>query len=226
MKYKFVSFDMFQTLVDVNKRTLNIWQGVFGKECTKEKADYFSERLFNEYDSVMSLVLNEDHFVDMKTVFKKCASNVIEKNNLDVKAENIADSLIKEHANAPFYPEVLEVLDHLKNKYSIIISSDSSRIMTDRIINKMNCVSNSFLSEEMKCYKLSTNGKFFDAILSNLNIKSDEIIHFGDGASDLISTSYCGIKCGWLHRENRKLNSELKPDYTITDLREVLEILK
>ena len=46
MKYKVISFDMFQTLVDVNARKHDVWSNILKDDFTEEKGEkYWSDTL-------------------------------------------------------------------------------------------------------------------------------------------------------------------------------------
>jgi len=47
-RYKVVSLDVFQTLVNVQGRTGYVWRGILREDCTEQRAAELSAMLLNE----------------------------------------------------------------------------------------------------------------------------------------------------------------------------------
>lgn len=66
----------------------------------------------------------------------------------------------------------------------------------------------------------------FQVALEKAGCSKHQLLHVGDSLlEDIIGAANAGIKCVWLNRKRVKNNLNLKIDYEISSLRELLEIL-
>lgn len=224
-EYKVISFDMFQTLVDVNQKVFEIWDKVLPGQCTNEQASTYAQELFIDYATIMKLEMQKTEFVSMQGIFYKCAKSMIRRVNLSICASDLADSLIRAHLEAPLYDDVIGVLEYLRRKqYLIIISSDSDINMYNINVSKLD-ISHQYLSEKLRTYKNNKNKKFFEPIIKELNINPSEIVHIGDGYSDSVAAGYSGIDFIFLNRNYYKNMKNLNARYVVNRLDELKSIL-
>lgn len=225
MKYKVISFDIFQTLVDVNKRIPNIWRGILKDKYTDEKAQQGAKAILSELPAVYESAVQSEQFRTMEEVYQECAEEAIKKLSFQVTSQNVAYHLMYQHSKAPFYYEVLDCIERLRNKYKIILSSDSNHLMVDDLISKM-AYDKAFISDDLKSYKGDKNGKFFHCVLSLLDVAPNEIIHIGDSSADVLGAHKAGITSCWINRNDRKWSNAIKPDFTIRDFNELMDIIE
>jgi putative hydrolase of the HAD superfamily len=66
----------------------------------------------------------------------------------------------------------------------------------------------------------------FEEAASILQCRLQEILHIGDSQrSDVLGAKRAGMLAAWLNRRSEKLKPGVpKPDYEITDLRELLDL--
>jgi len=225
MKIKIVSFDIFQTLVDVNKRIPQIWKGILGDEYTDEKGFIGSNSIISNYPAALESALLSGRFCNMRDVYLECAKSVTEQTGYDVSIQSIVDNLLFQHSQAPFYDDVFPCFHSLLGNYKIILSSDSNHTMVDTLIKNIPACE-IFISDDLSAYKSGFDGAFFKTVLNKMNADPDEILHIGDSSADIIGARNAGIRSCWLNRENRTWNHTFKPDYTITSLSEINDILE
>lgn len=218
-KYKVISFDLFQALVDVNQKTYEIWDRIMPKKCTNEQAAFYAKELFLNYASIMDVEMQKREFVSMKSIFMKCAQSMINRINLSISPSDLTDSLIIAHREAPLYDDVVETFEYLKDKYQIIIASDADIIMDNHNIKDLG-ISKKYFSENLQTYKNNIHKNFFDPVLCDLKINSDEIVHIGDSKSDARAANASKIDFIQL---NRNQSSFYKCE--ISSLREFIDIL-
>lgn len=221
-KYEIISFDMFQTLVDVNKRIPDIWKGILKEKYTKEKGIAGANAVLENLSTAYKHSLRPFH--DMKEMFTDCARNAIPQIGYPVAPEDIAYHLMYQHGYAPFFEDTLPVLKKLRNDYRLILSSDSSHLMVDPLLQILK-FEKAFISDDLECYKGDLNGRFFHIILSQLKMDASKILHIGDSSADFIGAHAAGIDCCFINRDHRTLHSSTKPDYEIYDLGELMDIL-
>lgn len=220
-KYKVISFDMFQTLVNLDERVPEIWQGILEDEYTKEKGEIGAKAVVTNLPPAYRKAINP--FMTMEEVFMECAANVVNETEYNVTPEKVAYNLMYQHGQAPFFEEALDVINKLKNEYVVIVSSDASRSMVDPLLEKCK-VKTAFISDDICCYKGETSGKFFEIVISKLKIKPEEILHIGDSFADIIGAKKAGIDCCWINRNNRQWNYDVMPNYTIHNLNEIFDV--
>lgn len=224
-KYKVVSLDLFQTLVDVESRSQYIWKRILESNYTDELWKYYSELAHQEIISKFhnNLCLN-DSFLTMSEIFFQCFSDLFNRENIGFCAKSAAKILMDEHNNATTYEESLEFIDKAKEKYKVCLVSDADNVMIRSHAEKMD-FDNIFLSEDYRSYKGSKQAEIFAAILKHYNIKCDEIIHIGDSLSDVRGASRRNIDSCWINRERRMWKSEIRATYEVNNLRELYEVL-
>jgi 2-haloalkanoic acid dehalogenase type II len=225
MKIKVISFDIFQTLVDVNQRIPQIWKGILGENYTKEEGQRGVNAILENYPHSLHKALHADRFYTMREVYLDCALTVLDKIKLSVSPEVIVDNLMMQHAKAPFYNDVKECLAKLQNRYRIILSSDSNHTMVNDLLKQLT-YEELFISDELSSYKGSPDGSFFWQVIRRIGVKPDEILHIGDSGSDIIGAKCAGVISCWINRDKSVWTNEIRPDYTIESLSELTKVLQ
>lgn len=224
MKYKIISFDIFQTLVDVNQRIPEIWRGILKDGYTDEKAEQGAKAVLSFLPGVYENAVQSDQFRTMEEVYRECAEKAVEKLSFKASPRDIAYHLMAQHAKAPFYHEVLGCIAKLRKKYQIILSSDSNHLMVDDLITKVE-YDKAFISDDLKSYKGDKNGKFFRSVLNSIDAAPNEMIHIGDSSADVVGAHRSGITSCWINRNDRKWNSLIQPDFIIRNFKDLENIL-
>jgi FMN hydrolase / 5-amino-6-(5-phospho-D-ribitylamino)uracil phosphatase len=224
MKFKIISFDIFQTLVDVNQRIPEIWQAILKGEYTEAKAFQGAKAILSSYPSVYEQATHSEKFLTMEQVYVECTERAALQTNFPVSPREVVHHLMVQHSRAPFYHEVPDCIRRLSKRYPIILSSVSSHLMVDEIIRKIDC-SKVFISDDLRSYKADNRGRFFQTVLSQIDASPREILHIGDSTADILGASRAGIRCCWINRDHRKWTGNVQPDYTIHDFNDLAEIL-
>lgn len=219
-----ISFDIFQTLVDVNKRIPDIWRPILKEDYTDEKAAVGAAAMLTEYPSVYSVAIQSEKFQSMQEVFLLCAERAMRRIDFHVPIEDVVYHLLDQHSKAPFYSEVTECIKKLHQKYKIVLCSDSNHFMVDRLLDKIE-YDECFISDDLKSYKGNGNNGFFNDVVARLNVEPQKILHVGDSTCDVTGANNVGMKSCWLNRENRKWHCDIEPDYVITDFTGLFDIL-
>jgi FMN phosphatase YigB (HAD superfamily) len=76
----------------------------------------------------------------------------------------------------------------------------------------------------LRAYK--ANPRFFTQVLDFYQLQPGNILHIGDARSDILTPTQMGIQTCWLNRTGKTWQNEIKPDYEVKSLLEVLDILK
>lgn len=224
MEIKVISFDIFQTLVDVNQRIPQIWQGILGEAYTREEGIRGARSVIEHYPDSLQKAITSDHFYTMHEVYLDCARNALKQTNHPVTAETVVEHLLLQHSMAPLFEDVLECMERLHKKYRIILSSDSNHTMVDGLLKNF-IYDDLFISDDLRSYKESLNGSFFRQVVENIGVLPGEILHIGDSRSDVLGANRIGASSCWLNREHRTWRHEIRPDYEIHDLSELVTLL-
>lgn len=224
MSYEVISFDIFQTLVDVNRRIPEIWRGILKDRYTDEKAREGAEAVLGALPAVYENAVQSERFLTMAEVYRICAEEAAGRLNFYVSPDEVAYHLMLEHAWAPFYPEVPGCMAKLCSQYRIVLSSDSSHLMLDGLIDKVP-YEKAFISDDLKSYKGGPRGKFFNSVLETLDVPAEKIIHIGDSAADILGAHRAGIASCWINRDGRPWRRETKPDFVIRNFCDLEKIL-
>lgn len=225
MKYKVISFDMFQTLVDITKRKGIIWRSILGSNYSEENALEGMKEIRSSFDSIYKKVICEESFINLEEMYKKAAKDMLKKVHFNVPYEKISYTIMKEHANAPFYENTLEILEQLSKNYKIIICSDASHLMIDKIISNIK-FADVFISDDLLHYKGEPKSKFFKEVIKRLHVEPSRILHIGDSSTDIIGTQNVGIDNCLIKREGSLYDNKSKADKEISCIREVLQLLE
>lgn len=221
-KYKVISFDMFQTLVNVNERIPVIWKRLYGNQYTKDLGMAAAKAVVDNIPAAYEKSIYP--FRNMEEMFFDVAEHAKKQVGFEAEPEEAAYQLMYQHGFAPFYEEVPALMDRIAKDFTIIISSDASHLMIEPIIGKLKA-DRVFISDDLECYKGDHSGKFFQTVLDEMNIEPDKILHIGDSSADIIGADSVGMDSCWINREQRTWKGSIAPDYIIHSLNDILRII-
>jgi len=124
------------------------------------------------------------------------------------------------------YDEVMEVLLELRKKYKIVAISNAYSIRTNSL-SEYN-IGHLFDLElySFQFGELKPNIKMYKYVEEKMDVLSKECIHIGDTENDIEGAKRIGWLSVLLCRNGKPhRNSRIQPDYVISDLREIYEIL-
>lgn len=217
-KYKLISFDIFQTLVDVNTQKEKVMRTIFKYDYSLEKADKFwkdvNEFVFSYFHRIDE---GKKKFVTVTSIFEQCYSQLFTKYGVQLDPKVGAHILASAHADSLFYDDSIPFLNRVQNSYITCVISDTDFIMIDKILNRVK-FDYVFTSEEYQSYKSDSSGKLFNAAFTTCDIQPYEMLHIGDGYSDVAGAKQAGADAVWINRHGKEWGHEIKPDYTVSSL--------
>lgn len=224
-KYKVISLDMFQTLVDVSTRKEIVFQRILLDNYIGKDTDMY----WREVNHILSGFLYEkiekgSSYVSLRNIFEMSYEELFKRNQIKFDPKEGASILIEEHTKSSFFYDTLKFLGSINETYEVCIVSDTDVDMIKPILVNLE-YNEAFLSEEKECYKNSEYDCLFNYVLEYYDVEPCEILHIGDSKADVIGANKCGIYSCWLNRDNRKWKYDIKPDYEVNSLQELLEIL-
>ena len=219
MKTKAVVFDAYGTLFDVNSAA----------EKCKDKIGTKWEAFANfwrttqlEYTWLRSLMKRHKNFWE------------ITEDSLDksMRVFNINKSMKNELLNlykilSP-YPEVREVLEHLKNKnLKLAILSNGTPPLLNELVtsNKLNNLFDDLFSiEEVKVYK--PDSRVYELPVKKYNVKADEVTFLSANTWDVSGGGNFGYNSIWVNRNKSEFDIlDYQPKNEINNLNQLLDIV-
>ncbi|WP_227396711.1 HAD family hydrolase [Jeotgalibacillus aurantiacus] len=131
-----------------------------------------------------------------------------------------------EHWQKPMiFTDAIEFIEGLQNKLPVYILSNIDRADILSAISLHHLPFEEVItSEDVKSYK--PRSEMFDYALKKYNLSADEVLHIGDSLrSDIAGAQNLGIKTAWINRTNKPSAKNIQPDFTISKLTEILNII-
>lgn len=120
------------------------------------------------------------------------------------------------------YEDVLPTLNSLKKKYTLGILSNGNSYPELCGLDEM--FQFTVFSQDFGMEK--PDPLIFEVVLKEANCTKQQIIHIGDSLeSDIAGANNADIQCVWLNREQKKNTTNLRINYEITSLSELLDFL-
>ena len=222
--YKLVTFDIYSASLNINGSAVPVVDRVLG--LGEEKSTEFFKLWRTQQWNY--LLLNNS----MKTGFE--SYRYITMKVLEYTEKKFGISLTEEQKAQLFeiwttfraWPEAKEVIDEIKKRgYKVGMLSngdldmlkpleDSTGIEFDYI----------FSAEQAGGYKPCPD--VYDVPLNALGLKKDEMLHVAGSSFDVMGAKSAGCHCAWSNRlKEYVLDERYKPDYELSNLYELLDIL-
>ncbi|MCL2577285.1 MAG: YjjG family noncanonical pyrimidine nucleotidase [Defluviitaleaceae bacterium] len=207
------------------------------KECEKQALKYLFDNIGisykNEYQNIfrpLDRMLWENETILPKDIPTHRFKIFFEKINIDYKNFAKANDLFKKGlANAFALTENAEkIIKYLHNKgYSLyVVTNGLIELQRPRVTNSKigKFISYVMVSEEVGAKK--PNPLIFNILLQKINFNPNEVIMVGDSLkNDIQGAKNANIKSVWFNPERIKNETDIIPDYEITDLLQLTKIL-
>ena len=227
--FKVILWDVDATLLDFEKAEEAGIRGCFAKfslgECTDEMLEAYkvmNRRYWQmlEKGEIEKPVLLVKRFEDFLNAYGLDASVAAGFNELYQIL--LGDTVV-------FYDHALETVQTLKGKVLQCAVTNGTKVAQDRKLKNSGLdkeFDHIFISEVVGIEK--PNKEFFDAVFAKIGeFSGDEVLIVGDSlTSDIQGGVNAGIRTCWFNPKGAENTSILKPDYEITDVAKVLEIVK
>lgn len=244
-KYKYIFFDLFDTLIDFNYSKLpeisvdgekhNSTSGLVYEVLTdyypKISFDVFYTPFMESYAEFQEIKKREFEEYPNSDRFKLLAAKLgLSSKNNDEMVNKMVLAHMQGLASATTMPDGnKETLDYLKDKeykFALISNFDyapTAYELLDRyVIRKY--FEKIYISIEVGWRKPNKN--IFQAALDGCNIRNEEAIHVGDNfGADIVGSYDLGIDSIWLNRKVEELNHDyVSPKYIIFKLPELTSL--
>lgn len=233
MNVKTIFFDLGETLIELSS-------------IYKSKSTVLQQYLSIAENRINDIVLNWGHltyeyfmkirqkdFLSIKEMNRLGLQQALNKEKILLSKEKISvivDAVWDDFVNnSKLYPDVRKSINELISKgYKLGLITDSDRDIVDGIL-QIKHISQLFsflvVSSDVKMYKPST--KIFEYSMKLTGNYPHEILYVGDSAMDIKGAKETGFWTAIIHRETVLPHPPIaiKPDFTITDLSQITEIL-
>lgn len=224
LNFKVLSLDMFQTLVNIESRVPYIWKQILQENYALDLATKYRNDLMSIFLSYFHERSKKDEFITIKSMFEYSFNRLFKEVELNINSELAADIITREHGNASLFDDTKIFLDSIKGKVPVCLVSDADDKMILPLLDRFE-FDNVFISEQIKAYKSHKEGKIFKELINKYEVEPEDILHIGDGYSDIVGAKRIGIKTCWINREKRSWDYDIKPDYSVEKLTDILSIL-
>lgn len=220
-------FDLDNTLLDFDKaERLALTKAL--SALSLEPTDHMLDR-YNKINLAQWKLLEKGE-LDREAVKKRRFLLLFEEFGIDREAEEAArlyEGFLGEGHYFMDYAE--ELLQKLSGEYQIyIVTNGTAHVQKGRIASAgiRDYVEDVFISEEIGANKPSK--EYFDRCFERIpDFDRNEAVVIGDSlTSDILGGINAGVRTIWFHKKESQNEAEIIPDYEITDLRELPDLLK
>lgn len=220
-------FDLDNTLLDFDKaERLALTKAL--SALSLEPTDHMLDR-YNKINLAQWKLLEKGE-LDREAVKKRRFLLLFEEFGIDREAEEAArlyEGFLGEGHYFMDYAE--ELLQKLSGEYQIyIVTNGTAHVQKGRIASAgiRDYVEDVFISEEIGVNKPSK--EYFDRCFERIpDFDRNEAVVIGDSlTSDILGGINAGVRTIWFHKEREENGTGIIPDYEISDLRELPDLLK
>lgn len=217
-----IIFDAFGTLFRITGGTTAKTAISYLADCGKEVNEQSFIREWKEY--YKSNTAEGTPFLTEREIFTARNEMLYKRFGVRRDAREDAEALLVGAYEREAYEEVAEVIPKLREKYRVLIGSNTDNDVLEAVMKKNQVmVDKIYTSENLRCYK--PNPAFYRRILEDNQLQAQEVLFVGDsGADDIQGPKRAGMKTALINRAETAY--DFGQDVTIRNLRELLEILK
>ncbi len=160
-------------------------------------------------------------FQDLKTLFTPLFKEIKQGLGLDYDEAAAARIFLSEHGHSVDFPDTKLFFNQLDGRLPVCLISDTDDDMLQPLLRQY-AFDSVFTSERVRAYKGDRRGLIFKAVLDHYNISPDRILYVGDGVADIRGAKQSGIRACWINRNGSEWPYDIKPDYVIQKLTDLL----
>lgn len=219
---KAIIFDAFGTLISTGNGSVEATAKILK---LNNRTDIDPKEFYSLWKKTHRENINQSkEFVTESDSFTVTLDKAYSHYKIDGNAESDIKIMLGTFGKRFLYNETKAVIDRLKEKYIVCIGSNTdTEPLSENLERNGLSVDRIYTSESLKCYK--PDKRFYEAILTDLDLKPNEILFVGDSLiDDVFGPQQIGIKACHVNRRNEKSNI-IKPAYEVKSLNELIDIL-
>ena len=212
---KFITFDLYGTLVDIKSSMVEYFKKVFSVE--EEKA----LELYNEWNAANFKNVNSKK-ISFKDSVLDTLVPMLEKEGL-MNRDNL-ELFFERYSKPEPFQETISVLSKLQEKYKLAIISNIDNNLIKNTIGFFNF--DEVITAQDAGYYYKPQKEIFEYALRKLGCGKDEILHVAFSLrADVRGVVPLGWDMIWVNRDKLVNDSEFVPLKEVSDLKEFLEYL-
>ncbi len=215
-----IIFDVFGTLISTSDGSLQATKKILQKTGSNIDAIKFYAEWKLLYKKFCQC---ENGYLTENEIFSLGLKELYEKYELHSNYTEDVKIMLDSRFNRKAFDDVLPAFEVIREKYKLYLGSNTDNdILTDAMNLNNIKVDDVFTSEILQCYK--PDKRFYEYILKEIRLSSDEVLFVGDSLSDDISgPQQLGIRSVLIDRNNTfdKKNTKVKPYIVIKSLIEL-----
>ena len=225
-----LTFDLDNTLWETDLSILRA-ENVMASHLQKiAPRDWMTEFCLETFRAVRCQVINdrpdiEHNFtvVRRETLIRWFESQGAQRTIAKELAEEGFQAFYEERQNVDLYPGTIETLAHLSKFFPLAaITNGNADLMAMPVGQYFQ-----FSLQSQHFPRAKPDPVMFEEALDRLGIAAPECLHIGDDIEDDVEGAKAiGIKTVWFNKKNQKPPTPVQSDYMITDLSELVELLK
>ena len=228
MKYEVILFDADETLFDFKKSE----REAFRKAMIDMGIEYDEDYHFKIYHEINTKIWREfeEGLITQEKLKVERFRRLADKLSIKLDEYEIAELYMNHLSEASFlYDESIELLEELKEKYTLIIITNGLTKVQDKRIRKSKIAKyfkEIIISEEVDISK--PNAEIFHHALDKIGYHDkNKVLMVGDSlTSDIQGGINAGIDTCWYNPNEYINNTNIKPTYEIKSLFQLRELLK
>ena len=167
-------------------------------------------------------------FKSYEQAWRECFESVFHELRQDANAAAPARRMVLDHGQRASYPETWEVITRLRQsgRFRLGVLSNADNDFLEPLLGRLDLPFDAILSSESaRVYK--PEAATFQQILASLDVGAEESLYVGDSQfDDVQGAKGVGMRVAWVNRGGASPDPSLPaPDYMVSDLLEVLDIL-
>lgn len=222
-RYEVISLDMFQTLVNIEGRREHVWRPILQQNYSEERAKELGSLLLRSYYESAAEIRKQGSFWTSREIYFRSFKRVFQQHRVDFDYAQAVDILFAQHRRSALYEDTERFLQKVCREYQVCIVSDTDNLMLPEFY--LDYPVTLFTSEKYQSYKNDSRNMMFHEVITRYGVAPEQIIHIGDGSSDVLGAARAGITACWINRTDACWEHEVKPDYTVASLDECYRLL-
>ncbi|WP_454053044.1 YjjG family noncanonical pyrimidine nucleotidase [Clostridium sp. Marseille-Q7071] len=228
MKYEIIIFDADDTLFDFRKSERDAFKNAM-VEFNIEYDENYHLKIYSDINTAIWKEF-EDGLITQKELKVERFKRLSDKLNIDFDEVEFAKSYMKHLSFASFlYDDSMNLIESLHKNYRLSIITNGLTEVQDNRIRKSAIAKyfeNIVISEEVQVSK--PDSKIFELTLNNMKYTDkSKILMVGDSlTSDIQGGINFGIDTCWFNPDKITNKTGMKPNYEISNLMDLKDILK